>query len=74
MGKGKVTLGADDDHTLRSIHNNFVCITHMVPMVLVEDLLEAMQRHVVGVPLAWVRLFIRLVNVYLCFLDHHPAL
>ena len=35
---------------LQSIHTNFVCLTHRVPMAQVEDLPEAMQRQVVGVP------------------------
>ena len=50
-------MGADAEWILQSIHMNFVCLTHRVPMAQVKDFLEAMQCQVVGVPQAWVRLF-----------------
>ena len=40
----------DAEHMLERIHTNFVRLTHRVPMAQFEDLLEAMQRPVVGVP------------------------
>ena len=43
-------MGVDAERTLQSIHINFVRLTHRVPMAQVEDLPEAMQRQVVGVP------------------------
>ena len=49
-------MGVDTEQTLQSIHTKFVRLTHRVPMAQVEDLLEAMQCQVVGVPRAWVRL------------------
>ena len=51
---GDGILGAYAKCTLQSIHTNFVRMPHKVPMVHVEDLREAMQRHVVGVPRLWV--------------------
>ena len=39
------------DQMLQNIHGNFSRMTHMIPMVQVEDLPEAMQRHVVGYPI-----------------------
>ena len=56
-GRGDDIMGVDVERTLQSIHIKFVRLTHRVPMVQVEDLPEAMQRQVVGVPWAWVRLF-----------------
>ena len=56
-GRGDDIMGVDAERTLQSIHTNFVRLTHRVPMVQVEDLPEAMQRQVVGVPRTWVRLF-----------------
>ena len=50
-------MGVDAERTLQSIHTNFVRLTHRVPMAQVEDFPEAMQRQVVGIPRAWVRLF-----------------
>ena len=47
-------MGVDAERMLQSIHTNFVRLTHRVPMAQVEDLPEAMQRQVVGVPRAWV--------------------
>ena len=47
-------MGADAEWMLQSIHPNFVCLTHRVPMAQVEEFPEAMQRQVVGVPRAWV--------------------
>ena len=49
-GRGDDIMGADVERTLQSIHMNFVRFTHRVPMAQVEDLPEAMQRQVVGVP------------------------
>ena len=43
-------MGVDAERTLQSIHTNFVRLTHRFPMAQVEDLPEAMQRQVVGVP------------------------
>ena len=43
-------MGVDAKRTLQRIHTNFVRLTHKVPVVQVEDLPEAMQRQVVGVP------------------------
>ena len=56
-GRGDDIMGVDTEHMLQSIHTNFVRLTHRVPMVQVKDFLEAMQRKVVSVPRAWVRLF-----------------
>ena len=55
-GRGDDIMGADAEWMLQSIHTNFVHLTHRVLMVQVEDLPEAMQRQVVGVPRAWVQL------------------
>ena len=65
-------MGVDVERTLQSIHTNFVRLTHRVLMVQVEDLLEAMQRQVVGVPREWVRLFRRLARAVVTFHDHNP--
>ena len=65
-------MGVDAERTLQSIHMNFVRLTHRVPMVQVEDLHEAMQRQVVGVPRAWVRLFRRLARAVVCYHDQNP--
>ena len=50
-------MGVDVERMLQSIHTNFVRLMHRVPMAQVEDLPEALQRQVVGVRQAWVRLF-----------------
>ena len=49
-GRGDDIMGADVEWMLQSIHMNFVCLTHKVPMAQVEDFPEAMQCQVVGVP------------------------
>ena len=49
-GRRDDIMGVDAEQTLQSIHTNFVRLTHRVPMAQVKDLLEAMQRQVVGVP------------------------
>ena len=56
-GRGDDITCVDAERTLQSIHTNFVRLTHRVPMAQVKDLPEAIQRQVVGVPHAWVRLF-----------------
>ena len=65
-------MGADAEQTLQSIHTNFICLTHRVPMAQVEDLPKAMQRQVVGVPRAWVWLFQWLARAVVTFHDHNP--
>ena len=50
-------IGADVEKTLQNILGNLSRLRHRVAMVQVKDLFEAMQRHVVGVPHPWVRMF-----------------
>ena len=65
-------MGVDAERMLQSIHTNFVSLKHRVLMAQVEDLPEVMQRHVVGVPRAWVRLFRWLARAIVTFHDHNP--
>ena len=62
----------DAERTLQNIHTNFVRLTHRVPMAQVEDLPDAMQRQVVGVPRAWVRFFRQLARAVVMYHDHNP--
>jgi hypothetical protein len=39
---------------LRRVQRNLIVLTHIVPMVEIEDLSPSMQPHVVGVPWTWV--------------------
>ena len=71
-GRGDDIMSVGAERTLQKIHTNFVRLTHRVPMAQVEDLLEAMQCQVVGVPRAWVRLFRRLARAVVTFHDHNP--
>jgi hypothetical protein len=64
-------VGGDAERVLQNVQGNLSRLTHMIPMVQVEDLPEAMQRQVVGVPCAWVRLFRHLVNSIVCYHDTH---
>ena len=48
---------------LRQVERNFTELTHIVPMIEIEDLLPSMQTHMVGLPRTWVRLFRRLGRV-----------
>jgi hypothetical protein len=41
-------------------------------MAEVEDLPPDMQRHVVGMPRDWVRIFRRVANAIVHYLDAHP--
>ena len=65
-------MGVDVERMLQIIHTNFVWLTHRVPMAQVEDLPEAMQRQVVGVPRAWVQLFRWLARAVVTFQDQNP--
>ena len=65
-------MGVDAERMLQSIHMNFVRLTHRVPMAQVEDFPEAMQRQVVGVPRAWVRLFRWLARAVVLYHDQNP--
>ena len=62
----------DAERTLQNIHTKFMRLTHRVPIVQVEDFPEAMQRQVVGVPRAWVRLFRWLARAVVTYHDHNP--
>ena len=66
-GRGDDITGVDVEWMLQSIHTNFVRLTHRVSMAQVEDLPEAMQCQVVGVPRACVRLFQRLARAVVTF-------
>ena len=55
-GRGDDIMGVDAERILQIIHTNLMRLTHKVPMAQVEDLPEAMQRQVVGVPRAWVHI------------------
>jgi hypothetical protein len=50
-------VGGDVEIVLQNVQVNMSRLMQKIPMVQVEDLSEAMQRQVVGVPCAWVRLF-----------------
>ena len=65
-------MGVDAEWTLQSIHTNFMRLTHRVSMAQVEDLPKAMQRQVVGVPRAWVRLFRLLARAIVLYHDQNP--
>ena len=65
-------MGVDVEWMLQSIHMNFVRLTHKVPMAQVEALLEAMQRQVVGIAQAWVRLFRWLARAVVLYHDQNP--
>ena len=71
-GRGDDIMGVDAEWILQRIHTNFVRLTHRVPMAHFDDLPEAMQRQVVGVPQAWVRLFQRLARAVVTFHDQNP--
>ena len=64
-------IGVDIERTLQNIHGTMARLTNMIPMVHVKDLLEATQRHVVGVFCKWVRLFRSLENIIVCYHDHN---
>ena len=53
----------DSDRTLQAVQRNLEGLTRQIPMAAVEDLPEAIQRRVVGVPRDWVRLFRRVSTV-----------
>jgi hypothetical protein len=65
--------GGDAERVIQNMQGNLSHLMHMIPMVQVEDLPEAMQRQVVGVPRAWVRLFRHLTNAIVCYHDMHPG-
>jgi hypothetical protein len=48
------------ERDLRKIEQNFIEFTRTVPMIEIEDMPIPMQRHMVGLPRTWVRLFRRL--------------
>ena len=52
----------DLDRTLQAVQRNLEGLTRQIPMVAMEDLPEAVQRRVVGVPRDWVRLFRRVAT------------
>jgi hypothetical protein len=48
------------ERALRQIEQNFTELTRTVPMIEIEEMPISMQRHMVGLPRTWVRLFRRL--------------
>ena len=57
----------DSNRTLQAVHMNLEGLTRQVPMAAVEDLPEAIQRRVVGVPRDWVRLFRRVATAVMFY-------
>jgi hypothetical protein len=45
------------ERALRQVEQNFTELTRTVPMIEIEDMPIPMQRHMVGLPRTWVRLF-----------------
>jgi hypothetical protein len=70
---GDEAVGGEAERVLQNVQGNLSRLTHRILMVQVEDLSEAMQRQVVGVPRAWVRLFRHLTNAVVCYHDTHPV-
>jgi hypothetical protein len=62
----------EEERILQDVQRNLSRLTHRIPMVQIEDLSKAMQRQVVGVPRACVRIFRHLTNVVVCYHDTHP--
>jgi hypothetical protein len=52
--RGDEAVGGEAERVLQNMQGNLSHLTHRILMVQVEDLSEAMQRQVVGVPRAWV--------------------
>ena len=71
--RGDEAVGGEAERVLQNVQGNLSHLTQRIPMVQVEDLLEAMQRHVVGVPREWVRLFWCLTNTMVFYHETHPA-
>jgi hypothetical protein len=65
-------VGGEVKRVLQNVQGNLSRLTQRIPMVQVEDLPEAMQRQVVGVPREWVQLFRRLTNVVVFYHDANP--
>ena len=57
----------DSDRTLQDVQRNLEGLTRQIPMAAVEDLPEAVQRRVVGVPRDWVRLFRRVATAVMFY-------
>ena len=57
----------DFDRTLQAVQRNLEGLTRQIPMAAVEDLPEAVQRRVVGVPRDWVRLFRRVATAVMFY-------
>jgi hypothetical protein len=66
-------VGGEAERVLQNVQGNLSRLTQRIPMVQVEDLPEAMQRQVVGVPRAWVRLFRHLTNAMVFYHETHPV-
>jgi hypothetical protein len=64
-------VSVDVEKVLQNVQGNLSLLMHRILMVRVEDLLEAMQRHVVGVPHACVRLFRHLMNAIVFYHETH---
>ena len=57
----------DSDRTLQDVQRNLEGLTRQIPMAAMEDLPEAVQRRVVGVPRDWVRLFRRVATAVMFY-------
>ena len=71
-GRGAEETATDAERTLNNVQRHLARLSCQVPMAEVEDLPPDMQRHVVGMPRDWVRIFRRVANAIVHYLDAHP--
>ena len=71
-GRGAEEAAGDTKRTLNNVQRHLARLSCRVPMAEIEDLPPDMQRHVVGMPRDWVRVFRRVANAIVTYLYAHP--
>ena len=71
-GRGAEEAAADAERTLANVQRHLARLSYQVPMAEIEDLPPDMQRHVVGMPRDWVRVFRHVANAIVSYLAAHP--
>ena len=71
-GRGAEEEAANAERTLNNVQRHLARLSYQVPMAEIEDLPPDMQRHVVGMPRDWVRVFRRMATAIVSYLDAHP--
>ena len=71
MRQARAPNAGETNQVFHQVQRHLDHLTTAMLMAEIEDLPVAYQRHVIGVPRTWIRLFRRVAQVVLCYSEVH---